>query len=78
MEFEVPKRHILEPNIIINMVQQSGKRDAMVGKRQGHMIEKWCYNKFWMKVFFGEEKTKTSEQSNLIFFLPKLPLLDIY
>ena len=35
-----PKKHILEPILSTNMVQRSGKRGPMVGKRQGRMVEK--------------------------------------
>ena len=67
MEFKLPEWHILGlhyPLTWSNMF--CGGRAAMVEKRQGPIVEKWCYNKIWMIFFLVEEKMKTREDNKLV------------
>ena len=81
MEFKVPKRHILRPTYPLTWCNKfcggRGKRGALVEKARAHGKESCC-NKFLMIFFFGEEKMKTRERSNLIFFSFQIFFWDIY
>ena len=76
MKDEVPKRHILRSTLSTDMIQRvlgwERQKRCSERKRQGHMIEKYCYNKILMNVFFGgredEDKIRPNKWSNLNYF----------
>ena len=86
MEFEVPKRHILRPTLSTDTVQRVSQwerqKRCSSRKRQGPMTKKYCYSKFLMNSFYGEEKMKTRDDKRMVkldsFFFSKLPILGIY
>ena len=90
MEFKVPKIHILRPTLSFDMVQRvlrwERQRRCSSSKRQGPMVNKFCYNKVLMNLFFGGRKyedkvktrwrqEKTKEWSNFKF--SKFPFLNV-
>jgi hypothetical protein len=58
-----------------------GKRDALLEKGRGPMVENYCYNNSFMIFFSGEEKIKTREDKRMVklgfYFFSKLPFLGI-
>ena len=72
MKFEVPKRHILRPTLSTDMVQRISRwerqKRCSSRKRQGPMAKKCCDSQKMTEFFLGEDKMKTREWSNLIWF----------
>ena len=79
MKFEVPKRHILMPTLSTNMVQrvlqwERQKRGwGSSRKRQGPMVENWCYHKFLMIYSLRKRRRRQENDQSLIFFFENFP-----
>jgi hypothetical protein len=79
MEFEVPKRHILRPTLSTDTVQRILRWERQKGWSSRRKAGgPWQTNVVMIMNFLGEEKMNTREWSNLIYFFPNFPFLDIH
>ena len=81
MKFEVPKRHILMPTLSTNMVQRvlqwvRQKGGGSSRKRQGPMVENWCYHNFLMIFSLRKRRRRQENDKSLIFFSLKTSLFE--